>query len=414
MFAAPHRVHETPDLGHHKKMMRAFRSVPALILFPVLAMHAADPTAAAMNRFASELYQQFARGSDNLVLSPFSNHAALTMLLEGARGQTASQLARVLHLASSDSGHYDAATTLADQLTGHGNAEGSEMFTAQGLWIQRGFNIRTDYERTLEQSYHASVTQFDFAGNPEQARISINFWTANQTKGKIQELFAPGSLGKDTRMVVTSAIYFHGGWQTEFPFEDTHPAPFHTSARETVSVDTMNQTGFLGYSETPGLQVLELKYGRSQMVFDILLPKTIEGLKALEAGLTPEKLSGFWNSLSSRDVAVSLPRFRVETDVSLRDLLGHMGVTDAFSSAADFSRIDDKRDLMLAEFRHKAYIDVVEQGTIAAAVSAGTARLTATAAPPTVFRADHPFLFLIRDTHTGVILFTGRLMKPRQ
>ncbi|SPE42985.1 Proteinase inhibitor I4 serpin (fragment) [Candidatus Sulfopaludibacter sp. SbA3] len=295
----------------------------------------------------------------------------------------------------------------------HGNAEGSEMLRANGLWIQRGFAIRGDYERILVQYYHAAVTQFDFAGNPEQARIDINFWTANQTKGKIQQLFAPGSLGKDTRMVLTSALYFHGLWASEFQDADTHVAPFRVSARETAQVATMNQTAPFGYAETPAAQVLEMKYGHSPLVFDILLPKTMEGLSALEASLTPDKLSAFWNALSSRPVAVSLPRFRVEADVSLRDALGHLGVSDAFGANADFSAIDDRRDLRLADFRHKAYIEVAEQGTVAAAVSSGAVRLAASGPPPTAFRADHPFLFLIRDPHTGIILFAGRLMRPK-
>ena len=390
-----------------------FQSAAALLVLPVLALHAAEGAGAGMNRFATELYQQFARGSDNLVLSPLSNHSVLSMLLDGAKGQTAAQLVRALHQTGGGPERTAAITSLMDQLAGHANAEGSEMLAAQGLWVQRGFPIRTDYERLLVQNYHAAVTQYDFARNPEEARVAINFWTASKTKGKIQELFSPGMLGGDTRMIVTSALYFHGLWQSPFAYEETRPAPFQTGGHETVQVDTMNRSGTFDYAEAPGLQVLEMKYGKSQMVCDILLPKTAEGLGALEASLTPEMLAGLWSKLNSRPVAVSLPRFRVETNVSLRDTLGRLGITDAFGGSADFSGIDDRRDLALFDVRHKAFIEVGEQGTIAAAVSGGVVRLIATAPPPTVFRADHPFLFLIRDTHTGIILFTGRLTRPK-
>ena len=367
-----------------------------------------------MGRFATELYQQFARGQDNLVVSPLCNIAALSMLLDGARGQTAAQLAKVLHQTYPDSSHYVTVTGFLNQLTRHGNAEGSELTLANGVWTQRGFPIRPEYERILVQYYHASATQYDFAGNPEQARVAINFWTANQTKGKLQDVLAPGSVGNDVRLMLTSAIYFHGLWQSEFRDGDTHPAPFRVSAKETVSVPMMSQTAPLGYADAPGLQILEMRYGGSPLVFDILLPKTADGLSALETSLSPEKLAGYWSSLNGRTVSVSVPRFRVDTDVSLRDALRRMGAPDVFSTSADFSGIAEGKDLALADVRHKAFVEVAEQGTVAAALSSSAVHLTSAGAPPVTFRADHPFLFLIRDPHTGIILFEGRLVRPKQ
>ncbi len=395
------------------EMMRATAFAAALLCIPMSGLSGADTTTAGMGRFACELYQQFARGQDNVALSPLCNISALSMLLDGARGQTAAQLAKALHQAYPDSSHYLTVTGLLNQITRHGNAEGSELTLANGVFTQRGFAVRPDYERILVQYYHASATQFDFAGNPEQARIGINFWTANQTKGKLQDLFAPGTLSKDTRLVLTSAVYFHGLWQTEFHDTDTHPAPFHAGARETVSVPMMSLTAPLGYGEAPGLQILEMRYGGSPLVFDVLLPRTADGLNALETSLTPEKLAAYWNGLGSRPVSVLLPRFRVDTDVSLREALVHMGVSDAFGGKADFSPIADRNDLVLSDVRHKAFVEVSEQGTIAAALSGSAVSLTSAGPPPVTFRADHPFLFLIRDPHTGIIVFMGRLMKPK-
>lgn len=395
--------------------MRVRSYAPGLVFLLAFTLRAADNTAAGMNRFAADLYHEVAHGADNLVLSPFANATALSMLLDGAAGQTATQLARLLHQTYPDSSRYNAISRLIDDVNRHAGVDESQLLTAQGLWTQRGFPIRSDYERVLEQYYHAAVTQYDFATKAEQARVGINFWTAQQTKGKIQELFAPGALGSDVRMVVTSAIYFHGLWQSPFHFEDTRPEAFRASAKETLRVDTMTQTGAFGYAETPALQILEMKYGQSSpVVFDVLLPKTVEGLAALEGSLGADKLAGLWNTLGSREVSVSLPRFRMDTDLSLREALDKLGVSDAFKGSADFSKIDDRHDMVLSDLRHKAMIEVNEQGTIAAAVSGGVARLISTSQAPATFRADHPFLFVIRDAHAGVILFQGRVVRPKQ
>jgi serpin B len=383
-----------------------------IFLLPLLTLRAADPTAAGIDRFGADFFKQLAHAPGNVVVSPFSNAAALSMLLEGARGQTAVQLAKVLHQPGGESGQASGVAALLDRLTREANAQGGELLTAQGLWLQRGFHIRTDFEKIMAQQFHASATQLDFAADPEQARIGINSWTSTQTKGKIPELFGPGSLARDVTMVLTSAIYFHGPWQLAFRTESTRPAAFHTGGRETVQAPTMNQTASFAYGETPTMQVLEMKYGKSPLVFDVLLPRSAEDLTKFETSLSPENLEALWGSLADREVAVSLPRFRLDSDISLRDILCNLGVSDAFGSNADFSGIDDRRDLVLSDMRHKAFIEVGEQGTTAAAVTGSTVRLISSTPPPVVFRADHPFLFFIRDPHTGVLLFAGRLVSP--
>jgi serpin B len=384
-----------------------------IFLLPFLTLRAADPTAAGVDRFGADFYRQLAHTPGNLVVSPFSNAAALSMLLEGARGQTATQLAKVLHQNGGESGQAIAVAELLDRVTREANSQGGELLTAQGLWLQRGFQIRGDFEQIMTRHYHAAATQLDFAADPEQARAGINSWTSTHTKGKIPELFGPGSLARGVTMVLTSAVYFHGPWQSAFRTESTSPAAFHTSGRETVQAPTMNQTGTFAYAETPAMQVLEMKYGKSPLVFDVLLPRNPEDLTKFETSLSPDILDGLWGSLADREVAVSLPRFRLDSDFSLRDILCNLGLSDAFSGAADFSGIDDRRDLLLSDMRHKAFIEVGEQGTTAAAVTGSTVRLISSTSPPVVFRADHPFLFFVRDPHTGVLLFAGRLASPK-
>jgi serpin B len=177
----------------------------------------------------------------------------------------------------------------------------------------------------------------------------------------------------------------------------------------------MNQTSRFGYTETPSTQILEMRYAGSGIAFDVLLPKTVTDLPGLETSLTFENLTGWLGNLATRDVQVSLPKFRAESEFSIRQALSTMGMPTAFTDKADFSGIDPQRGLSISEAVHKAFVDVSEQGTEAAAATGIAVHASAMRMPEpaVVFRADHPFVFLIRDTRTGVILFIGRLMDPR-
>jgi serpin B len=368
----------------------------------------------AMNAFTTDAYKQLTGVGANLILSPFNIATALSMALAGARGQTAEEIQSVLHR------HYDPAydsalgALLAD-LTESGNTGGNELHTANGLWVQKGFAIQPAFENTLANNYHAPLTPLDFIANPEASRSQINRWTEEHTKEKIKNLLPAGSLDAHTRLVLTSAIYFYGKWQDPFVTSRTQPAPFTLPAGAPTRADFMNQTSHFGYSETPSAQVLEMRYAGTGIAFDVLLPKSLTGLSDLEKSLTLETLTGWLGSLTTRNVQVSLPKFRAESEFSLRKGLSAMGMPMAFTDKADFSGIDPKRGLAISEVVHKAFVDVSEQGTEAAAATGVTMRATAMRMPEqaVVFRADHPFLFLIRDTRTGVVLFIGRLMNPR-
>jgi serpin B len=368
----------------------------------------------AMNAFTTASYKQLMGGDANLILSPFNIATALSMVLAGARGQTAVEIQSVLRL------HYDStydsalAALLAD-LTKAGNTAGNELHTANGLWVQKGFAIQPAFENTLANNYHAPLTPLDFIANPEAARSRINRWTEEQTKQKIQNLLPDGSLDAQTRLVLTSAIYFYGKWQDPFVSSRTQPAPFTLPAGATTQANFMNQTSNFGYTETPAAQILEMRYAGTGIAFDVLLPATPTGLPDLEKSLTLENLTGWLGRLATRNVQVSLPKFRAESQFSLRQALSAMGMPASFTGKADFSGIDPKRGLAISEVVHKAFVDVSEQGTEAAAATGITMRTTAMRMPEqtVVFRADHPFLFLIRDTRTGVVLFIGRLTTPR-
>jgi serpin B len=279
------------------------------------------------------------------------------------------------------------------------------------LWVQRGFPILSDFQNALKTNFHAPATPLDFSAAPDQARREINNWTEQQTKGKIKDLFAPGSISGDTRLVLTSAIYFYGKWQSAFAVKDTQPGPFHGPGAQSEA-KFMNKTASFGYSELPDLQILEMKYAGTPIAFDVLLPKQNNGLPALEKSLTAIQISDWVKGLQRRSVQVVMPKFRVESDFSLNRMLTALGMRTAFTGTADLSGIDGKRDLFVSSVKHKAFVDVSEEGTEAAAATGTVVSLVAMAQPKPVFRADHPFIFFIRDTESGAILFAGRVMKP--
>jgi len=367
-----------------------------------------------INAFTAESYRQLAGGDANLILSPFNIGTTLSMALGGARGATASEIAAVLHQ-HYDAGYDSALASLAADLTKAGNTGANELLMANGLWVQQGIAIQPAFQKTLADQYHAPLTPIDFTVHAEEARGAINRWTEQQTKNRIRDLLGPGSLDGDTRLVLTSAIYFYGKWEDPFLLSRTEPAPFTLESGGTTQASFMNQAARFAYAEMPSSQILEMRYAGTRIAFDVILPKTPNGLPDLEKSLTSENLSGWLGNLSSRRVRVSLPKFRAETEFSLGKALAAMGMRTAFTNSADFSGIDGHGKVKISAVVHKAFVDVSEQGTEAAAATGMAMRSLSVRMPEpaVVFRADHPFLFVIRDTGSEAILFIGRLINPK-
>lgn len=386
----------------------------AVSLLMAGTLSAADRPVAGMNQFAASLYQKLAHANqDNLIFSPFNVGTALSMLLEGAAGSTAKEMAAVLHQLYPDPDYAAALASITKELVDEANGNGNELSAANAVWVERGFPVRSDYKEKIRGLLRGSVGELNFVRNPEQARNEINSWTEQHTKGKITELFPRGSIDPDTRLVVTAAIYFYGKWQSAFNPSRTHPAPFQLANGGATQTPFMNQTGRFGYAESAAAQILEMKYRANPIAFDVLLPKSRDGLGALEKEMTADNIAAWLKPVEYRTVDVSMPKFRAESQFSLRETLSKLGMPVAFTSAADFSGIDDRRDLTLSDVLHKAFVDVAEEGTEAAAATGSTVTMVAmVASPRVVFRADHPFAFVIRDTRTGLILFAGRLTRP--
>ena len=386
-------------------------AIPFLLAGALLASSDVTP---GMNRFAVSAYRQLAPHNGNLILSPFSVSTALSMLLSGARGQTAAGMAATLDQPNPGPAYHAAVATLAAELTKQANLDGNQLAIANGLWVQRGFPLQAAFEQTVQNMYQAPLTPLDFRDHAEQAREQINSWTAQHTNGRIPELFAQGSIDAVTRLVLTSAIYFYGKWRLPFDPQNTSAEPFQLGGGRTVDAKFMHQKADFLYGETAGAQILEMRYQGTPLAFDILLPKANDGLAELERSIKPDTLSAWFGALRTCKVDAAIPKFRAESAFSLRDMLSHMGMADAFSRAADFSGIDGRRDLFVGDVMHKAFVEVSEEGTEAAAATGITVRpLAMRRLEQAVFRADHPFAFFIRDASSGAILFEGRLVQPK-
>lgn len=374
------------------------------------------------NAFALELYAKLQGENGNLFFSPYSISTALAMTFAGARGQTATQMADVLHFPvgtevaglnrqqfASEFGK------LVKDLNSRGESGVYELNVANALWGQKGYGFLATFLELVEKHYGGRLNEVDFVGATEAARQTINAWVEKKTNDKIKNLIAKGVLDFMTRLVLTNAIYFKGNWAQQFKEDRTKEAPFTLSDGQKVNVPLMNQTTKYGYMETDALQGLELPYVDDELSMIVLLPKEFDGLGELEKSLTLENLSQWQSKLRKREVVVSIPKFKLTCQFSLASVLKAMGIKDAFSRSADFSGMNGKRDLFISAVIHKAYVDVNEEGTEAAAATAVVMRLTSIgpADRPPVFRADHPFLFLIRDNQSGSILFIGRVMNPK-
>jgi serpin B len=372
------------------------------------------PVVESHNTFALDLYGRLRGQEGNVFFSPYSMATALAMTYAGARAETAEQMAKVLHLPVEQEQVPGAFAALDASLTGAGKSRGYELYTANALWGQKGHPFLTAFIKLTHDSYHAGLTEVDFQNATEQARQTINAWVEKQTHDKIKELLAPGVLSDMTRLVLTNAIYFKGDWAKPFKKERTRDELFHVRARQETKVPMMHQKEHFGYLEDAAFQALELPYAGKDLALVVLLPRKVDGLAALERSLTSAKLTTWLGKLHAVEVDVALPKFQLTEELQLAKTLSEMGMPNAFNSRADFSGMDGSHDLFLSAVVHKAFVDVNEKGTEAAAATGVAVKATAMLANAPVFRADHPFLFLIRDTRSGSILFMGRLIQPEK
>jgi serine protease inhibitor len=362
--------------------------------------------------FGAALYRPLADGRGNLVFSPASIAAALGMALCGARGQTAAEIAAALRLPGPDAAA-GALRQLSDGLADVPR-ERATVRAPNTMWVQSGLPVQPGFIAVLRDAAAVSIRDADFVRAADAARREINELIEKQTEGKITDLLAPGVLDGETRLVLANAIYLKAAWAYPFPGTATRDAPFYPEgpgAGPPVTAAMMRLTRELPYVRGRGYQAVQLPYADGRLAMTIVLPD------GPLAGLPDDVVAGIGElprGARRHRVSLTLPRFRQEAEFGLVPVLRQLGIRRAFGREADFSGITTAEPLHISAVVHKAFIDVDERGTEAAAATAVAVALTAAVipAPSVTMTVDHPFLFAITDTDTGPPLFLGRVTRP--
>jgi serpin B len=410
-------IHESTFPHHGGKCLK--QTLLILLSFIALSMQMAAPAqveslVASNTAFALNLYGQLAANSGNLFFSPYSISTCLAMTYAGARGDTEQQMAQVLGFDIDQQQFASLFGQLQAQLEASQETNAVDLHIANALWTQEGYPFLPAFLETATNQYQASVNEADFTTQADAVTETINHWVAQETQNRIQSILPPGSIGPDTVVVLADAIYFLGVWTVSFEETNTSTQPFYLSSTSLVDAPLMHQPKVgANYMETSDLQAVELPYGTNQLAsMVILLPRQVEGWAQLEEQLSPAFLSATLAAMRKQNVELLLPKFTLSSSFELSNTLAGMGMPDAFTpGVADFSGIDGTTSLFISKVFHKAWGEVNEQGTEAAAATVVV--LKGSTVPPTfLFRADHPFIFLIRDTQSGSLLFLGRLANP--
>ncbi len=406
-----------------KNPLFAFASVLSILAVVAFAQppssSAPTPEQAALaesnNAFCVDLYGQLRGEPGNLFFSPASISTAFAMAYAGAHGTTAQEMATALHFTlPPEQLHPAMGALLAGLNAPHG---GYELHVADALWAQQDEHFLPQFLNVTRTDYAAGLHTVDFAHGPAEARSTINRWVEQQTAEKIKDLLPASAVTSDTRLVLTNAIYFKSAWEDQFNKAFTQDEEFHLSTSASVKAPLMHRGGGYNFFDGGSFKALEIPYKNNELSMVVLLPDEVDGLKALEQSLTPANLHDWTGKFQfTRKVILTLPRFKITRGFELNDMLAALGMKQAFvRGKADFSGMtDDPAGLWIGSAVHKAFIDVNEEGTEAAAATGISMRAGAALRepPPITFRVDHPFLFLIRENKSGNILFMGRVTDP--
>lgn len=377
---------------------------------------AAQRFAASNNALGLELYRKVAAQPGNVALSPASISFAMTMTYAGAAKGTADEMKRTLHLTGTADETLDSAARLSSALQDPNSPV--KLRIANRLFGQKEYSFRKPFLDKTRASFGAALEPVAFTSEPESARSLINGWVEKQTEQHIKDLLPMGSIDSDTRLVLVNAIYFLADWAVPFEKANTRPADF-SAPGGVRSVPTMNNELSAPYAEVDGHQLLELRYKGDQMAMTLVLPKPGVPLHEVESKLSSEQLDQWTSALKPARVATAVPKFKLtpKDPLSLKGALKELGMTEAFDPGkADFSGIAEaaaREPLFISDVVHKAMVAVDEKGTEAAAATGVIIGTESVPVPPSItFRADRPFLFVIRDTTSGAVLFMGRVEDP--
>ena len=364
-----------------------------------------------MNDFSLNLYQHIiSETNGNVFFSPYSIFVALAMTYEGAHGDTAEQMNNVLGFEQNNEVSLCSFGRIYNLL----NIDAKyTLNTANALWTKEDYPFLEEYLNFIDNYYMGKATDVDFT-KPDEAAEIINKWVEENTGGKIEDMLSSGDISPGTVLILSNAIYFKGLWLTQFNVEETVDRDFKLATGETIEVPTMVSTNsevYFNYTETKDMQLLELPYKGDAVSMIILLPKEND-LIMVEQTLNKENLSIWLDSMYPANIDICLPKFTFKTEYNLKNILIDMGLDIAFSSNADFSGMNGYGGLFIEKVLHKAFVEVNEEGSEAAAATTVHVLETAMPGPTKVFDADHPFIFLIQHKETDTILFMGSVENP--
>ena len=368
----------------------------------------------ANNQFAIAMYQQINGQPDqadkNVFFSPYSLSTVMAILYAAAEGETKAQIQKTFH--------YPAPAILNPNSAALYNQFNKpnpdyKLATVNDLWMQQGLTLNKSYADTVQHYYSGQVTALDFEGSPDPARQTINKKIADKTKQLIPELLPKGSIKSDTAVVLTNAIYFKGDWTLPFTAERTSAQPFYNAIGRASTVQMMQQQSYFSYYEDKHIQVVQLPYKGDDLSMLVVLPKLNHKLamQQLAKSLNATKIKQWSAGLVRQEVDLQLPKFKLDARYQMKTLLADMGMPKAFNNGAEFNLYADGPPIKLDEVYHQAVVTVDEKGTEAAA-AAGAVGMYVGMSYPVEFKADHPFMFMIKDNKTDAILFLGQVNKP--
>jgi len=371
-----------------------------------------------INKFSLDIYHALKTPQNNLFFSPLSIFTLLSMVFAGARGLTETQIKSVLHIKLEQIRFHPEFKKL---LRVFQRDTDSELSMANLLCIHEKYQLLEKYLWIVEDTYGGTIWKLDFNAIPETCS-KINAWVAEHTQGKIRDVIQ--TVKEDDGLVLVNAIYFKGTWENLFKEKDTEEEDFTLLSGDNILIPMMHQKGKYRWLNEDGFQILEMPY-KGIRIFSslehismiIFLPERKDGIQDLENNLTNENIENYLEKLHKtweREINVIFPKFKIEKEYELKKILSTLGMTSAFSDGANFSGIAEDPPRYISQIIHKAFVEVNERGTEAAAVTA--LRMLGAAMGPTLnppeFRADHPFIFLLIDSYTRTILFIGRVMNP--
>lgn len=349
----------------------------------------------------------------NEFYSPLSISAAFAMTYAGAEHKTANEMRKVLNYGPQNSQFHALYGEMLDSLSQ--KSESFEMNIANAIWVEENFKLLKKYKKIVTKKYRSESQLLDFINGPDASRKIINNWVEYHTNDKIKDLIPEGMLNADTRMVLTNAVYFNAEWSNMFNEAMTKKDVFHLLDGSETSCDMMYQRHYYAYSNSPTHEIIEIPYKGYDYSMLIVLPQTYQGLKQQAKSLSSEVLKQHDENKKTEDILLYMPKFKLESEYELASILKKMGLQEAFSFNADFSGISGQKDLFISDAVHKAFIEVDEKKTEAAAATGLIMKLTSMAPvqkAPLEFRVDHPFTFMIRHDKSKAIIFIGQLTEP--